>query len=379
MLPFIDTFLLLAIVGAFIGGMTNHLAIKMLFRPYRAFYIGKLRVPFTPGVIPKRHEEIAYQLGNLVMEHLITAEALEKRFLDERFKTVILTNLKAQIERYLMEKRPTKEDLLTYVDVEGISGHFQKELVQRVQTWIRETVEAHKEKKLGDLMPEDLKAKIVTSLPEVSRHIADSICEMLHQDATKEVMKQQLDQFFEGRGMLGSMLNMFLGNQSLMDLLYPDLIKFMECPTTQTAIYSFLEKEWSKLEGLTLDELNTKFQFTNQASELAQTLIDHSPLRDWVENPGSTLVDWQRPITECLLPSLVSLLLTKASSEAAHLLKSLEIDQLVSDQVRAFSMQKLESVILMISKREFKMITYLGALLGGIIGVVQAVIMHILS
>jgi uncharacterized membrane protein YheB (UPF0754 family) len=38
-------------------------------------------------------------------------------------------------------------------------------------------------------------------------------------------------------------------------------------------------------------------------------------------------------------------------------------------------MKELEDVILIISKKEFKMITYLGALLGGIIGVIQAFIM----
>ncbi|MCL6616572.1 MAG: DUF445 family protein, partial [Anoxybacillus ayderensis] len=38
-------------VGALIGGMTNSLAIKMLFRPYRPMYIAGRRIPFTPGLI----------------------------------------------------------------------------------------------------------------------------------------------------------------------------------------------------------------------------------------------------------------------------------------------------------------------------------------
>lgn len=44
-------------LGAIIGGFTNHLAIKMLFRPHRPIYIGKFQVPFTPGLIPKRRDE----------------------------------------------------------------------------------------------------------------------------------------------------------------------------------------------------------------------------------------------------------------------------------------------------------------------------------
>jgi len=44
----------------------------------------------------------------------------------------------------------------------------------------------------------------------------------------------------------------------------------------------------------------------------------------------------------------------------------------VRTEVETFSVERLEEMILSISRREFKMITYLGALLGGIIGIFQA-------
>ena len=59
-------------------GYTNHLAIKMLFRPHRPIYIGKFQVPFTPGLIPKRRDELAVQLGKMVVEHLLTPEGIGK-------------------------------------------------------------------------------------------------------------------------------------------------------------------------------------------------------------------------------------------------------------------------------------------------------------
>ena len=40
-------------------------------------------------------------------------------------------------------------------------------------------------------------------------------------------------------------------------------------------------------------------------------------------------------------------------------------------------LQKLEDIVLGISKRELKMITYLGALLGGLIGVIQGIIVFL--
>jgi uncharacterized membrane protein YheB (UPF0754 family) len=39
--------LFMAAIGAFIGGFTNHLVIKIMFRPYNPIYRGKWRVPFT--------------------------------------------------------------------------------------------------------------------------------------------------------------------------------------------------------------------------------------------------------------------------------------------------------------------------------------------
>ena len=50
------TFLLTPLLGSLIGYITNSLAVKMLFRPYRSLYIGKFHIPFTPGMIPKGRE-----------------------------------------------------------------------------------------------------------------------------------------------------------------------------------------------------------------------------------------------------------------------------------------------------------------------------------
>ena len=59
------------VVGAIIGGITNVIAIRMLFHPLN-HTIFKFRVPFTPGLIPKRREEIATKIGQVIEEHLLT-------------------------------------------------------------------------------------------------------------------------------------------------------------------------------------------------------------------------------------------------------------------------------------------------------------------
>ena len=66
------------LIGALIGYLTNWLAVKMLFRPRKALYIGKLHIPFTPGVIPRRKAALATALGKMVSEMLVRKEDLKE-------------------------------------------------------------------------------------------------------------------------------------------------------------------------------------------------------------------------------------------------------------------------------------------------------------
>lgn len=65
-----------SLVGAVIGYITNWLAIKMLFRPHREIRMGKFRMPFTPGLIPKEKSRIARSIGQAIGQHLLTKETI---------------------------------------------------------------------------------------------------------------------------------------------------------------------------------------------------------------------------------------------------------------------------------------------------------------
>lgn len=62
------------VLGALIGYFTNWLAVRMLFRPYYPKRIGKLVLPFTPGIIPKRKPALAKAVGEAVGGQLFTTE-----------------------------------------------------------------------------------------------------------------------------------------------------------------------------------------------------------------------------------------------------------------------------------------------------------------
>ncbi len=64
-------------VGGFVGYITNYIAIKMLFRPLKPVYIGRFRVPFTPGIVPKRKDALAEILGKAIVDKFFNADDLE--------------------------------------------------------------------------------------------------------------------------------------------------------------------------------------------------------------------------------------------------------------------------------------------------------------
>lgn len=87
-------------VGGLIGLVTNGIAIRMLFRPLRPVYIGKIKLPFTPGLIPKEKPRIAVAIGEIVSRDLLNIETLGSTLLSDSMKVHINTKMDQMIERY---------------------------------------------------------------------------------------------------------------------------------------------------------------------------------------------------------------------------------------------------------------------------------------
>lgn len=81
------------LIGGVIGYITNDLAIKMLFRPYKAIYIGKIRLPFTPGIVPKRIKTLAVLLGREVEARFFNADDLEILFKSDEFSETVAASI----------------------------------------------------------------------------------------------------------------------------------------------------------------------------------------------------------------------------------------------------------------------------------------------
>ncbi len=86
-------------IGAFIGYLTNKVAIRMLFRPLRPWYIFGFRVPMTPGIIPSKRHELAINIGEMVGRHLLTSKDIGTAISEEPFQE----NLSILVDRKVQE------------------------------------------------------------------------------------------------------------------------------------------------------------------------------------------------------------------------------------------------------------------------------------
>ncbi|UWG95819.1 DUF445 family protein [Dehalobacter sp. DCM] len=71
------------VIGAVIGYITNYIAVKMLFRPLKPIKVGAWTLPFTPGIFPKRKEQLAKALGNAVGNNLLTNKDVTALFMSD--------------------------------------------------------------------------------------------------------------------------------------------------------------------------------------------------------------------------------------------------------------------------------------------------------
>ena len=93
------------LIGAVIGYFTNYIAVKMLFHPRRAIKIGKWRLPFTPGIIPKRKAQLAHAVGQAVGTQLFTENDVKKLLLSDEMKQSVTESVLGSVggERRTLE------------------------------------------------------------------------------------------------------------------------------------------------------------------------------------------------------------------------------------------------------------------------------------
>ncbi|RMD47111.1 MAG: DUF445 family protein, partial [Aquificota bacterium] len=110
-------YIIIPFIGAFIGYITNWLAIKMLFRPFEKKRIFGVKIPFTPGLIPREREKIAENISETIIKHLLP----EKKLLEMLDKSRYQDRIKVRIKLIIDELIDSASDDIKDIIKSGIS------------------------------------------------------------------------------------------------------------------------------------------------------------------------------------------------------------------------------------------------------------------
>lgn len=104
--------LVVIVFGAFAGGLTNTVAIWMLFHPYEPPKIWRWHINFFQGAVPKNQPRLAAAIGRTVGSRLLTPDDLTETFADAEFRDAFDERLASFFDGMLNEERGSIRDLL---------------------------------------------------------------------------------------------------------------------------------------------------------------------------------------------------------------------------------------------------------------------------
>ena len=389
------------ILGGLIGYYTNDIAIKMLFRPYKAVYILGQKVPFTPGLIPSNQERLGQNIANAIMKSLLTPEEIQnlarKLLQPERLQGGIFWLLRLVVDQVKGDKNPRSTKILAGIlrDLLGESLPRLLKVLARQETFLETQINQIFDKVLLEFQLSE----------EQSIRLADWLLEIvLPPDRLRQVIIdfltdrtiQTIDESFREKtsGTYWVVANLF-GLKNTLTRLRTFCLDEKEATNKrlQELIKDLKMRDRIKelLQNLSLQNLPV-----GTVRQLRKTIRDS--VREYLQNSGSDLLkeltesaDWER-ISVVLLNRLSSSAVVNTSLEVvardlalilekyltqdleiivAQAIPILSIDQVIVERVKATSPAELEDAIEGIVRNELQAIVTLGGVLGFVVGLLQ--------
>jgi uncharacterized membrane protein YheB (UPF0754 family) len=391
------------IVGGIIGYFTNDIAIKMLFRPYRAYYIGGRRVPFTPGLIPSNQERLAQRISSAIMGSLLTPEELQnlarKLLQIERVQAAIQWLLKLALDQIQQSNsdKTTKVVANILQDLVGETLPRMLKVMARREDFLEQQLNQIFEQVILELRLNDPQAEQVADWL-LEAVVPPNVIRQVIIDFLTDYNIRIIDESFREKttGTYWVVANLFGVKNALVRL----------------RTYCLDEKESSNVR---IAELIEALGIHDRLKELLQNIsLQNLPVstvrqirktmrdsvRSYVQTRGvdvlkglSASTEWEY-VASLLLSRLrnsevVSQSLEPVSHELAVVLERylerdlelivmqaipiMNIDQVIVNRVKATPARDLEMAIQGIVKSELQAIVNLGGVLGVVIGLLQTV------
>ncbi|PNZ70904.1 DUF445 family protein [Staphylococcus croceilyticus] len=365
--------LFMVVVGAVIGGVTNVIAIRMLFHPYKSYYIFKMRIPFTPGLIPKRRDEIATKIGQVIEEHLITESVIHDKLNEPNTRATINEFVIEQIAK-LRRDDATVRNFAHSFDID-IDHLINDKLDDTISNKMNQYYQEHRHVPIADILPEEA----ISMIDDKMDNVGDLLCERariyLASDKGARDIYDMLDTFFAEKGKIVGLLQMFMTKESIADRIQHELIRLTSHPKAKGIIDQVIHNEYETLKNQSLGQVVKEEQFSKISESTTQWLTSYLNLNDKVNTPFSELAPQFINYLEAEVANkITNLIVDQASKHVSTIMEKINLRKLVEDQINTFDLDYIERLIIEIANKELKLIMSLGFILGGIIGFFQGLV-----
>jgi len=169
--------ILIPLISAFIGWITNWIAIKMLFHPRNPRKI--FGITFH-GIFPKRQKQFAEKLGRLVSSEFLSFTDIEQKISDPQNLKKVMPLIESHIDDFLRSKLKSQIPVLSMFIGEKTITSLKEVFMQEIETIFPQVMKQF----AGNLKNElDLEEIVIKKVAGFS---TDKLEEILYQIMSKE-------------------------------------------------------------------------------------------------------------------------------------------------------------------------------------------------
>jgi uncharacterized membrane protein YheB (UPF0754 family) len=270
------------LLGAVIGYVTNAIAIRMLFRPLMPIRVLGLRLPLTPGIIPKQRGQLAESIGQMVSRELLTEEAVRRQLATESFQIKLEQNIDSLLGDIISTpiaelQKGNQELVFTSVEdflSEGLYSFFSsRSFIHGVRSILARVIRSIGEKRFGDLI----------GGTEVGALVVERLIPLISQPESRAKITGALENWLARRRQSDEPLAGFVSDeliQVLTDLLatlLPSLFDSLFHWLDQDAVREQMNHRGKRLLRTVLEKLNVLQRFLISAGQFDRTLEQKMP------------------------------------------------------------------------------------------------------
>ena len=330
------TYIARPLVGAVIGYITNDIAIRMLFRPHQPKFVFGIRIPFTPGIIPKEKGRIAEALGNSISINLMNQEVLEKNLLSDD----MIEKIERGIDDFFTAQKGNQETVHQF-----LSHFLSSEEIATASKSVNQELTTLIHHKLSD-----------STLGTKIAHIAVSHVMQKMQNFGSTIGDTLKEGGIGTGGGIGKMISR--GFETLFG---------KQAKDTASEFISALAEPVEQALGKNINEM-----LQNNSKEIVENLIGNE-IEHLMDCPMSSLLSDKDEQIKQAKHSVLSLYRTVIKEHLPKILETINVSKMIENRINEMDMNETETIIFQVMDKELKAIVWLGALLGMIMGCINLI------